>query len=95
LVKPNLSKFYEVVPYVIWMMLTVILAIVVRGDLVVTIIGGFIIMIMSLLVVPYLVSGTVKLGIFGSPCKWGLHKIDTKGYNLECRRCGKVLLDNN
>ena len=48
-----------------------------------------------LLVIPYLVSNAMKLDIFGSPCKWGLHQLETIGYNLKCKKCGKITLKND
>ena len=90
-----LSSLYEKFPYVLWISLTLILIVVVRGDLIITVIGGFAIMVISLIIIPLLVSDFSKLGIFGLPCKWGLHKIMIEGYVIKCRRCKKTLLDKD
>lgn len=50
--------------------------------------GGIIILLITLIIIPYYASKVHSLGILGSPCKFGGHHYETTGYGVVCRRCG-------
>lgn len=84
----------EIIPYSLFFtgIVTMVLGFP-KQELFVYTVGGMLMLIVFLIVIPYYASKASSLGILGSPCRWGGHRNTNVGYAVVCIRCGKKAID--